>query len=265
MSTTLEQARGAPGTAAAPVVFQTHGLTKRFHGFTAVDQLDLSVSEGSIHGLIGPNGAGKSTVFNLLTGFLPPSGGSVFYRGRDITNCTAVEVARMGIVRSFQISAVFNHLSVLDNMRVGLQRQNGLATQCWRSGSALKVLDDRAMALLESVGLADHASRLAVELSYGRKRALELATTMAQEPDVMLLDEPMAGIAHEDIETISEVIGRYARGRTVVMVEHNLSVVKGLCDRITVLQRGRILAEGGYDAVSRDPRVQQAYMGSDDD
>ncbi|MFC0284549.1 ABC transporter ATP-binding protein [Camelimonas abortus] len=253
---------GGPGDG---VVLSARGLTKEFKGFVAVKDVNLSIREGSIHALIGPNGAGKTTCFNLLTKFLQPTRGVITYRGRDITGLPPAEIARMGVVRSFQISAVFPSLSVLENVRIALQRPGHLATQFWRSEKALSVLNDRAFELVKSVGLEHYVSHIAGELSYGRKRALELATTLALEPDVMLLDEPMAGMAHEDIGHIAELIKEAARGRTVVMVEHNLHVVEDLCDAVTVLQRGEILAEGDYETVSQDPRVREAYMGSDDD
>ncbi len=259
------QATTVTGALAGEVILAAEGLTKEFKGFVAVNNVNLAVREGTIHALIGPNGAGKTTVFNLLTKFLVPTRGRITYRGQDITAMSSADIARLGLVRSFQISAVFGHLTVLDNVRVALQRPRHLATQFWRSDAALRVLDDRAMELIRAVGLERYARTVAVELSYGRKRALELATTMALDPDLMLLDEPMAGMAHEDIHEIAELIRRVAKGRTVVMVEHNLSVVADLCDRVTVLQRGEVLAEGSYDEVSRDPRVREAYMGSDHD
>jgi len=239
------------------------GLTKEFRGFLAVKDVNLSVREGSIHALIGPNGAGKTTVFNLLTKFLKPTRGQILYRGREITATQPSEVARLGIVRSFQISAVFPHLSVVDNLRVALQRPSGLATQFWRSKRALEALDDRALQLIEAVNLSAYTALPAVELPYGRKRALEIATTLALDPALLLLDEPMAGMGHEDIARISELIRRIAESRTVLMVEHNLNVVSDLCNRVTVLARGEILAEGDYAAVSADPRVREAYMGSE--
>ena len=248
---------------AANTILQATGLTKEFRGFVAVKNVDLSVREGSIHALIGPNGAGKTTVFNLLTKFLVPTRGQILYRGEDITATKPAEIARRGLVRSFQISAVFPHLSVLDNVRVALQRPHGLATQFWRSSRALSALDDRALALIEDVNLSAYVELPAVELPYGRKRALEIATTLALDPAMLLLDEPMAGMGHEDIGRIVELIRRIARDRTVLMVEHNLNVVADLCDFVTVLARGEILAEGPYEAVSADPRVREAYMGSE--
>ncbi|MGO4706779.1 ABC transporter ATP-binding protein [Microvirga sp. 2MCAF38] len=240
-------------------------LTMEFRGFVAVKDVTLSVHEGSVHALIGPNGAGKTTVFNLLTKFLTPTRGQITFRGSDITAMKPTEVARLGLVRSFQISAVFPNLTVLDNVRVALQRPSNLATQFWRSSSVLTALDERAMELIDAVGLTSYAHRPAVALSYGRKRALEIATTLALEPAMLLLDEPMAGMGHEDIGRITELIRRIAKGRTVLMVEHNLNVVADLCDRVTVLARGEILADGSYETVSADPRVREAYMGTEHD
>jgi branched-chain amino acid transport system ATP-binding protein len=240
------------------------GLTKRFGGFTAVDGVDLTVREGAIHALIGPNGAGKTTVFNLLTKFLTPSSGQIFFRGREITAAKPADVAKLGLVRSFQISAVFPKLTVLDNLRVALQRPNGLAIQCWRSSSVLSVLDERALRLIAAVNLQAHTNTPAGQLAYGSKRALEIATTLALDPELLLLDEPMAGMPHEEIGRISSLIREIGKSRTVLMVEHNLSVVADICDYVTVLQRGKILAEGDYNTVSKDPRVREAYMGLED-
>jgi branched-chain amino acid transport system ATP-binding protein len=244
-------------------VIETQALTKQFKGFVAVSNVDLRVAEGSIHGLIGPNGAGKTTCFNLLTKFLEPSAGRILHRGEDITGLKPAAVARRGVVRSFQISAVFPHLTVRDNLRAALQRQNGLAHQFWLSDKALRVLDERASQLIADVNLTEFSDTLAGELAYGRKRALEIATTLALEPEVLLLDEPMAGIGREDLPRIIDLVRQVAKGRTVLMVEHNLSVVSNLCDRVTVLQRGEILAEGSYAEVSADERVRTAYMGAE--
>ncbi|TCO14758.1 branched-chain amino acid transport system ATP-binding protein [Camelimonas lactis] len=268
MTMPTNQNTGAPapgGAAGGSVVLSAKGLTKEFKGFVAVKDVDLSVREGSIHALIGPNGAGKTTCFNLLTKFLQPTRGVITYRGQDITGLAPAEIARLGVVRSFQISAVFPSLSVLENVRIALQRPQHLATQFWKPETALSVLDDRAAGLIRSVGLDAFINHTAGELPYGRKRALELAATLALEPDVMLLDEPMAGMAHEDIGHIADLIRQAAQGRTVIMVEHNLHVVEDLCDAVTVLQRGEILAEGDYQTVSQDPRVREAYMGSEHD
>ena len=243
-------------------ILETKGLTKEFAGFTAVRDVDLRVRRGSIHALIGPNGAGKTTCFNLLTKFLQPTRGSITYKGADITAMAPADVARLGLVRSFQISAVFPHLTGIENVRVALQRQRGDNFDFWRSKRVLDALNDRAMALLEDVGLTEFAEVAAVEMPYGRKRALEIATTLALDPEMMLLDEPMAGMGHEDIEKVVELIRRVSVNRTVLMVEHNLNVVANLSDVITVLTRGQILAEGDYATVSANKEVQQAYMGS---
>jgi branched-chain amino acid transport system ATP-binding protein len=242
-------------------VLETQELTKEFKGFVAVNKVNLKVRRGTIHALIGPNGAGKTTCFNLLTQFLRPTRGRIFYKAKEITGSKPSAIARMGLVRSFQISAVFPHLSVLENVRLALQRKRGGSFDFWRSEKVLNALDDRARELIASVGLSAFEQTIAVELPYGRKRALEIATTLALDPEVMLLDEPTAGMTHEDVDRISALIGRVAQNRTVLMVEHNLSVVADLCHQITVLARGEILAEGDYATVSRNPEVVQAYMG----
>jgi branched-chain amino acid transport system ATP-binding protein len=246
-------------------VLETRGLTKEFRGFTAVDSVDLRVQTGHIHALIGPNGAGKTTVFNLLTKFLKPTRGEIIYRGKAITSMKANEIARLGLVRSFQISAVFGHMSVLENVRVALQQKLGNSYHFWKSENTLHDLDERAMQLLADVDLQGFAHILAVELPYGRKRALELATTLALDPVVLLLDEPTQGMGGEDVDMVVALVRRAAANRTVLMVEHNLSVVSRLCDRITVLARGSVLAEGDYQTVSANPEVRQAYMGSEAD
>lgn len=243
-------------------ILETQHLTREFKGFVAVDDVNLKVRRGSIHALIGPNGAGKTTVFNLLTKFLPVTRGKIFYKGRDITPLKAAQVARDGLVRSFQISAVFPHLSVLENVRVGLQRSQGTSFHFWRSESSLNALNERAMDLLRQVDLADFAQSVTVELPYGRKRALEIATTLALDPELMLLDEPTQGMGHEDVSRVVELIRRVAANRTVLMVEHNMNVVADLSDTITVLARGSVLAEGPYAQVSKDPRVLEAYVGT---
>jgi branched-chain amino acid transport system ATP-binding protein len=245
------------------IILETIGLTKEFRGFVAVADVALKVKRGSIHGLIGPNGAGKTTFFNLLTKFLPPTRGTIHYDGRDITGLKSPDVARLGLVRSFQISAVFPHLSVLENVRVALQRARGGSFDFWRSESLLRSYEPRAHALLEDVGLSGYAHLQAGELPYGRKRALEIATTLALDPVMMLLDEPTAGMTHDDVDRVVALIKRVAVGRTVLMVEHNLKVVEGLCDTITVLTRGRILAEGDYAKVSQNPEVVAAYLGTE--
>jgi branched-chain amino acid transport system ATP-binding protein len=245
------------------IILQTENLTKEFRGFVAVQDVNLSVKRFGIHALIGPNGAGKTTCFNLLTKFLIPTRGKITYDGRDITNMKPAEVARLGLIRSFQISAVFPHLSVLENVRVALQRQRGASLDFWRSEKVLDSYNARAEQLLEDVGLTEYAKLQAGQLPYGRKRALEIATTLAMDPQMMLLDEPTAGMTHEDVDRIVALVKRVSKGRTVLLVEHNLKVVEGLCDTITVLTRGQVLAEGDYATVSRNPDVQAAYLGTD--
>ncbi|MCA0243514.1 MAG: ABC transporter ATP-binding protein [Proteobacteria bacterium] len=243
-------------------ILQTRGLTKEFKGFVAVNQVDLKVRRGSIHALIGPNGAGKTTCFNLLTKFLTPTAGSIVFDGVDITGENSAHIARRGVIRSFQISAVFPHLTVLENVRVALQRKLGTSFHFWQPEHTLDTLNDRALELLEAVDLRQHAALSAVELSYGRKRALEIATTLAMEPRLMLLDEPTQGMGLEDVDRIKQLIKKVAADRTVLMVEHNMSVVASLADTITVLARGATLAEGPYAEVSKNPAVIEAYMGS---
>ena len=243
-------------------ILQTRGLTKQFKGFVAVDNVDLRVRRGSIHALIGPNGAGKTTCFNLLTHFLAPSAGRIMFNDEDITALSPAQIARRGVIRSFQISAVFPHMTVRNNVRVALQRKLGISFHFWKGERSLTGLNDRAMELLAQVDLSDFAETLTVELPYGRKRALEIATTLAMDPELMLLDEPTQGMGHEDVDRVKALIKQVSANRTVLMVEHNMSVVSHLSDTITVLARGAVLAEGPYDEVSRNPQVIEAYMGS---
>ncbi|MDF1749696.1 MAG: ABC transporter ATP-binding protein [Alphaproteobacteria bacterium] len=244
-------------------ILETQGLGKAFGGFMAVKDVALKVRPNTVHALIGPNGAGKTTVFNLLTKFMPPTSGHIYFKGKEITQMTPVQVARLGLVRSFQISAVFSGLTVFENLRVALARPLGLSFKFWRSLDSLKSTDARANELIEAVGLTEFRDTRAADLAYGRKRALELATTLALDPELVLLDEPMAGLGQEDIAGISKLIQALKADRTVIMVEHNLSVVADLSDTITVLQRGEILAEGDYASVSSDKRVIEAYLGGD--
>src|SRR6185436_984561 len=199
---------------------------------------------------------------NLLTHFLEPTRGQILYNGREITGSSPARIARLGLVRSFQISAVFPHLTVLENVRIALQRRRGASFEFWRSERVLDELNGRARELILAVGLASFETAVAGELPYGRKRALEIATTLALDPEMMLLDEPTAGMTHEDVERITQLIKTVASGRTVLMVEHNMSVVSGISDTITVLQRGAILAEGSYAEISGNPQVMEAYMGT---
>jgi branched-chain amino acid transport system ATP-binding protein len=248
----------------AETILETRGLTKEFKGFVAVNNVDLKVRRGDIHALIGPNGAGKTTFFNLLTKFLPPTRGTITYNGADITGERPAQTARRGSVRSFQISAVFPHLTALENVRAALQRNLGTSFHFWKPERTLYPLHDRARELLESVDLGAFADELTVNLPYGRKRALELATTMALEPELMLLDEPTQGMGHEDVHRVTGLIKKVSAGRTILMVEHNMNVVSSIADRITVLQRGAVIADGPYSEVSKDPQVVEAYMGSAD-
>ena len=244
------------------VILETHQLVKEFKGFVAVNAVDLKIRRGEIHALIGPNGAGKTTFFNLLTKFLIPTSGRVLFNGQDITHEKPAQVARRGIVRSFQISATFPHLTVLENVRIALQRAQGSSFDFWRSASRLHLLNDKAMDLLSQVDLSEFAQVQAVELAYGRKRALEIATTLATEPELMLLDEPTQGMGHEDVDKVTQLIKKVSANRTVLMVEHNMGVVSQIADTISVLQRGQIIAEGPYQTVSANPQVLEAYMGS---
>jgi branched-chain amino acid transport system ATP-binding protein len=246
---------------AEDIILETRGLTKEFKGFVAVNGVDLQVRRGTIHALIGPNGAGKTTCFNLLTHFLTPTRGQIFYKGAEITGSRPAAIARMGLVRSFQISAVFPHLTVRENVRVALQRKRGRSLDFWRSERVLRELDARARELIDAVGLEKFENQTAVELSYGRKRALEIATTLALDPEMLLLDEPTAGMTHEDVDRIAALIRKVSANRTVLMVEHNLSVVSTLSDHITVLARGEVLAKGDYASVSKNPAVIEAYLG----
>lgn len=244
------------------VILETQKLVKEFKGFVAVNGVDLRIRRGQIHALIGPNGAGKTTFFNLLTKFLIPNSGQILFNGQDITAEKPAQVARRGIVRSFQISATFPHLTVLENVRIALQRSQGSSFDFWRSQSVLNRFNDKAMQLLAEVDLSDFAQVQAVELAYGRKRALEIATTLATEPELMLLDEPTQGMGHEDVDKVTQLIKKVSVNRTVLMVEHNMGVVSKIADTISVLQRGQIIAEGPYGVVSTNPLVLEAYMGS---
>ena len=244
------------------IILETKDLVKEFKGFVAVSNVNLKVKRGHIHALIGPNGAGKTTVFNLLTKFLIPTSGQILYNGEDITRQKSAQIARKGVIRSFQISATFPHLSVLENVRIGLQRELGTSFHFWKSEASLERLTPKAMELLETVGLTEFANHTTVELPYGRKRALEIATTLAMDPQLMLLDEPTQGMGHEDVDRVTQLIKKVSANRTVLMVEHNMNVVARIADTISVLQRGQIIAEGPYEVVSKDPQVLEAYMGS---
>ena len=242
-------------------IIETRGLCKSFAGYKAVDNVSLCVEAGTIHAIIGPNGAGKTTFFNLLSGFLTPTAGTIVVKGRNITGFDAPRIARLGVVRSFQINSIFTHLTVLDNVKVSLESKTELPSRFWLSSSATKRLEPRALELLAAVGLENEKDLLALQLAYGRKRALELAISLAQDPDILLLDEPTAGMSTDDVGRITQLIGRVAQGRTVVLVEHNLNVVADLSQRISVLQHGKVLVEGTYQEIRRDQRVIDAYLG----
>ena len=248
----------------ADTILETRGLSKEFKGFVAVSGVNLRIARGTIHALIGPNGAGKTTCFNLLTKFLQPSAGTIVFDGQDITHERPAQIARRGVIRSFQISATFPHLTVLENVRVALQRSLGSSFHFWKSERVLDVLEPRARDLLRTVGLEEMADVVTVELPYGRKRALEIATTLAMDPQLMLLDEPTQGMGHEDVERVTDLIKKVSANRTVLMVEHNMNVVAKIADVITVMQRGQVIAEGPYETVSKNPQVLEAYMGSTD-
>ncbi len=245
-------------------ILKTNELVKEFKGFVAVSGVNLSVKRGQIHALIGPNGAGKTTVFNLLTKFHIPTSGQILFNGKDITQSKPAQIARQGIVRSFQISATFPNLTVMENVRIALQRATGTSMHFWRSERILNQLNDRAMTLLDEVDLASMANLTAVELPYGRTRALEIATTLAMNPELMLLDEPTQGMGHEDVDRVTQLIKKVGANRTILMVEHNMNVVASIADTISVLQRGQIIAEGPYETVSKNPQVLEAYMGTAD-
>lgn len=245
------------------ILLEIHSLSKEFKGFVAVNDVSLNVTKGTIHALIGPNGAGKTTLFNLLTHFLEPTRGKILFKGEDITHEKPAQIARRGMVRSFQISAVFAHMTVLENVRVALQQKQNLSFHFWKSERSLNYLNTRALELLDAVDLNGFSDALAVNLPYGRKRALELATTLALEPELMLLDEPTQGMGHEDVDRVTQLIKKVAVGRTVLMVEHNMNVISSIADRITVLQRGSVLADGTYQEVSQNQQVIEAYMGSE--
>ena len=245
----------------AEPILSTRDVVKVYAGFTALDGVSLDVAEGTIHAIIGPNGAGKTTFFNVLSGFAPATRGSVRFAGHEIARFDPASIARMGMLRSFQINSVFPHLTVLDNVKIALQAKTTLSRRVLASPQATAVLDDPARAALDAVGLDAERGRFAVELPYGRKRSLELAIALAQEPRVLLLDEPTAGMGLEDIDATVALVRRIAPGRTIVLVEHNLQVVNHLCDRVTVMQRGKVLVEGTYDEVRADARVVTAYLG----
>jgi len=245
----------------AEPILSTRDVVKVYAGFTALDGVSLDVAEGTIHAIIGPNGAGKTTFFNVLSGFAPATRGSVRFAGTEIAHLDPAGIARMGMVRSFQINSIFPHLTVLDNVKIALQARTSLSRRLLAAPSVTAVLDDPARAALDAVDLDDERTRVAANLPYGKKRSLELAIALSQDPRVLLLDEPTAGMGVEDIDRTVELVKKIAPGRTIVLVEHNLRVVADLCDRVTVMQRGKVLVEGTYDEVRGDERVVTAYLG----
>lgn len=246
-------------------ILEARGIQKKFGGFLALDGVDIVIEQGTTHSLVGPNGAGKTTLFNVLTQFLQPTAGATFFKGQDITHLKPYEVAGLGIVRSFQVSAVFAELTVLENVRVARQRYRKVGDYMfWRDRCSSDYLDEECLAILELVGLREHAFSMTGSLAYGSKRAVEFATTLALEPEVLLLDEPTAGMVQADVERVAELIGILGRERTIVLIEHNLKVVAEMSDKITVLERGKILAEGSYAELVENPEVVRAYLGSDD-
>ncbi|MEO7130031.1 MAG: ABC transporter ATP-binding protein [Dermatophilaceae bacterium] len=248
--------------ATGPVLLETRNLTKEFRGFKAVSDVCLSVEAGTVHALVGPNGAGKTTLFNLLTGFLTPSSGSIIFDGADITGKEPEQIVPLGIARSFQITSLFEQMTLSEHLELALASPTGMGMHFWRSVKRLERFRERSMDLLEEVGLADRASAPAGSLAYGQKRALELAIAMALDPKLLLLDEPTAGMGIEDVDRTIALVKQLAEGRTVVFVDHNMHVVGSLADTVTVLQSGEVLAEGTYDEVRNDERVITAYLGS---
>ena len=243
-------------------LLQTRSLTKEFRGFRAVSDVDLVVQTGTVHALVGPNGAGKTTLFNLLTGFLEPTSGTIEYDGQDITGKRPEDIAHLGIARSFQITSLFDALTLREHLELALASRTGLGMRFWQSVTRFGRFDDRATALLDQVGLADLSALPAGSLAYGQKRALELALALALDPKLLLLDEPTAGMGVEDVDRTIALVKQVAEGRTVVLVDHNMHVVGSLAHTVTVLQSGQVLAEGPYEQVRQDPRVVEAYLGT---
>lgn len=235
------------------------GLTVRFGDFEALRDVSLDLRDQGIHAVIGPNGAGKSTLFNAISGFAKPERGSVRFGGADVTGQRPDRLARLGIARSFQMCATFPDLSVVDNVRTALLRDvAGIDLLRRRIGEKL---DPSIECVLEETELSSERHRRAADLSYGRRRLLEIVTTLALRPKLLLLDEPMAGLAREDIPEVMRLIEKAAEVRAVLFVEHNLQVVERLAERVTVLAGGSVLCEGKYSDVAADPRVREAYIG----
>jgi branched-chain amino acid transport system ATP-binding protein len=243
---------------------ETRDLSKDFAGFRAVDRVTIALDDGKIHALVGPNGAGKTTLFHMLTGFVRPSAGAIHAFGVDVTGLPPDRISRMGVARSFQITSLFDRRTALQHVVLALHVADPVSLRFWTSERALLRYRDRAMAILDEVGLTGVASRTAASLPYGQKRALELALALALEPKLLLLDEPTSGMGLEDLRRTIALIRHVHAGRTVLIVEHNMGVVAELADRVIVMQQGRVIADGTYEDVRHDPAVVTAYLGQTD-
>ncbi|MCW8951563.1 MAG: ABC transporter ATP-binding protein [Rhodospirillales bacterium] len=244
-------------------IIRTEGVTQRFGGFTALSDVSVSFPAGELTAIIGPNGAGKSTFFNVVSGAFPPSKGKIFYEGRDITGTPQHEFARMGIAKSFQITNVFPYLSALENVRIAIQAMES-RFDLWTPRGALRDMAERAGALLDLVGLYQHRERHAENLAHGEQRCLEIALALACHPKLLLLDEPTAGMSPEETRTMMDLIVRLADERTVVLVEHKMKLVMGICNRLIVLHHGELLAEGTPDDIRANDEVRRVYLGQGD-
>ena len=246
------------------VILETRGLRKEFDALVAVDDVDIRIEAGAFHSIIGPNGAGKTTLFNLISGTMQPTRGKVLYKGEDITRLHAHRAIHLGIGRSFQITNLFPNLTVLENVRLAAQAMGRDNFHIWRSHRKFASYLDRAAEVLDLVGLADRAPFLARTLPHGDQRKLELGMILAPDPEVLMLDEPTAGMAAEQVPDLMRLIAsiQEAGDKTVVLVEHNMNVVMSASDRITVMHRGSVLTEGSPEEVAADENVQTAYLGS---
>jgi len=242
-------------------MLHTEGLTKRFGGIVAVDDVDFTLEAGELTSLIGPNGAGKTTFFNLLTGALAPTSGTITFRGEDITDHSPQETALLGLHRSFQITNVFPNSTVHENVRIAAQAHSSASWRFWRNANAFAEQAEEAHRILERVGLDERADEPAAALSHGEKRKLEVAIAMAGDPEVLLLDEPNAGVSSESVDEVIDLIEDVAEDHAVLLVEHNMDVVMTVSDRIVVLNQGAVIADDDPEAVRGDPAVQEAYLG----
>lgn len=246
------------------VILETKGLTRKFDALVAVDDVSIQIEEGAIHSIIGPNGAGKTTLFNVISGTLPATAGQVFYRGRDITGEPIHRTIHNGIGRSFQITNIFPNLTVLENVRLAVQALGDDSHRSLASHLRFPEYIDRAHEVLERVGLAERALQPAATLPHGDQRKLELGMILAPDPDVLMLDEPTAGMAAEQVPQLMALVEDIQRSadKTVVLVEHNMNVVMSASDRITVMHHGSVLAEGTPEEISGNEQVQTAYLGA---